>query len=395
VSGAGLSQEERRRAFAQILDHVAVTSASDPASFRRIRRLQTEMQAWFASRAGWPLVVSRDFARLVKTPALHNPGGDFRRAQSPLDYELIAWVLWYGERAAGGQFILSDLLAEVQAQANLSGGAGHVDWSIYAHRRAFHHAMTTLEEMGVIARNDGDLRGWLDSGGGDVLYEFTDLSLHLYVDLPDGIYDELVVSGDATGLAGPQARPAPPEQRLYRTLLLEPALYAMDDPEAYALATSRDRRETLEHDLAETFGWDLEVTDAYIAVLRPAETRAGRTFPAPSSIVHVALLFCGCVREQLEMGLVEADHHDRVHLSEARIEQILLGVREEHEGNWSVSFARRSLADLAAETIASMREWGFLEGPDGDGRYALLPLAARFRGIYTEDGEGLDKGGDE
>lgn len=384
--------EDRRRAFADLVDRVAVTEESDPVAFRRVKRHQGELRDWFATRTAWPLVLRRSFARLVKTPSATLPGAVLPMLSGPRDYEILAWILWFGEKEPGGQFVLSDMLAEIEAQANLAGGARRLDWNEASHRASLKRAAKTLEDLGVLIREDGDLERYVRDAEGDVLYGFSDLSRYLHVNLSDALYRDLVHRGDASALSQPAPRGTGPEQRLYRSLLLTSGLDCTDDPEAFAVLRGRDRRQRISDDFASAFGWDLEVTGSYASLLRPADSRQATTFPGQGSATHLVLLLTGRLRELVAQGALPVDVDERVAISEVRLESEVHFLQAEFGSLWAKAYAERTAADLASQAIEEMRFWGFAQGPDEHGQYVILPMAARFAGFYTEDGDGLEHG---
>lgn len=383
---------DQHRPYIDLLDRQAVLAAADPVAYRRIRLHIGPVRQWFAERCSWPVILTRDLVRLVKTPARPTTGQGFRWVQSTLDYELFAWVLWYGERSGADQFVLSDLVQELSAQAVASIAAGHVDWNTYAHRQALRRALTALEEMGALRRLDGSTETWAAGGEGNSLYEFTSLAQHLHVFLPERLYADLAVAGDPAVLRQTVQGAGGPAQRLYRTLLLAPALYAADDPEAFALLSGRDRRRAIARDFVHTFGWDLEVAPAYACLLRPAASEVSEqaVFPFRGAIGHVVLLLCAALREAVAAGRIAPDPYDRLPLSPARFEAELLAVSRRWGDAWGSSVGRMALPRLAEAVAEVMCDWGLLDGPDADGRLWVLPLAARFTGFYRDDGQGLE-----
>lgn len=387
--------QDRQRAFQDLLDNVAVTADQDSHAFRRIKRVRNLAHQWFSSRAGWAVVVERDFARLLKVPARHRPSGEFAKIQAPRDYEMMMWVLWFGEKLGLGPFLLTQLADEIAAHVNVTVGTGHIDWKERSQRYALLRAVDILIDVGALVRYDGEIERWASRREGDVLYEFTDLALRIYTALPDHVFDALVDEGDASVLEAKRPSAVSDEERLYRTLLLQPALYRFDDPDAFALLASRDRRRRIAEDLAEHLGWQLETTPAYLAVVRPTAARLRRTFPRRGTTNHVALLMAGRIRERVEAGAVQPWDDDRVALSRAQLESDLLAVRESYGSNWSVALGERPFAEQFAETLSSMREWGLLEGPDSHDRFSVLPLAGRFQAIYTKREDALSAREDE
>lgn len=383
------------RPYVDLLDRAAVLAAAEPVAYRRIRLHYEAVRRWFGERAGWPVVMTRELVRLIKTPAVPTTGEGFRWAQSPLDYELFIWTLWYGEQTGADQFILSELVQELAASVAASVGSGHLDWDSYTHRQALRRALVALEEMGALRRLDGSVEEWASGGEGNTLYEFAPLAPYLSVYLPEAVYVGLVHAADRSVLQQTLPGAGGPEQRLYRHLLLSPALYAADDPEAFALLRGRDRRRSIAADIAGHLGWDLELTGSHASLLRPAASEAGEAgiFPFRGALSHVVLLLSGVLRERVATGQLSPDRFDRLAISPAALERELVGLSQRWGTNWGSTLGRMPVRQLADELAGVMGDWGLLAGPDADGQYTILPLAARLQGSYRDDGQGLE--GDE
>lgn len=385
---------DQHRPFIDLLDRPVIFARQDPLAFRRIRQQITVVRDWFATRCGWSVVQTLDLARLVKTPAQLAPGMGFAWAQEPLDYELFTWVLWYAEKNQDVQFVLSDMVREVEAQANAAIGPGHLDWNQYGHRQALRRALGGLEELGAVRRVDRDMDEWVHRGVGEALYEFTTLVPHLYINLPMHLQTRLAVQGDTDALMEPHPA-GTDEQRLYRTLLLQPALYRAADPAAFAILQSKDRRRNVINDLNSHLGWDMEVTESYACLLRPSASDASESylFPFRGAQCHVILLLIGRLQEMVAAGDLEVDPYDRIHLFEAELRREIVDLKSQFGENWGSTLAKLKPGPLADQIMGVLRTWGMLEGPDRDNRVLVYPLAARFRGIYRD--EGLAAEGDE
>lgn len=381
---------EQHRPYVDLVDRVAVTRANDRAAYNRIRARLDELRAWFVERPGWQLIDSHGVARLVKTPARAGSGQGIAPLQSPLDYELMAWVLWFSEKTEAEQFILSHLVEEIPLQATDEAGAARLDWKQRSHRESLERAINALEAMEALRTVNGDLETWVRSGEGDTLYEFTGVAQHLHIHLPDALYDALVLEGDPRALVRGEST-ASERERVYRTLLLSPALHAADDPEAFAWLRRRDRRESVARDFAQHFGWELEMTNGYAALLRPiADAVSRRVFPARSALSHAVLLLSQHLREQVTAGRMAIDEHERITLPAAAFETHALQVRNRWGDNWSAELRGMKPQALATALLDEMRDWDMVQGPDRDDYVTVMPLAARFSGVYREHGEGMD-----
>jgi uncharacterized protein (TIGR02678 family) len=388
---------DQHRPYVDLVDRAVIHARREPIVFRRTRQRISEVRDWFATRCGWAVVQNLDLIRLVKTPARLYPGMGFGWAQEPLDYELFTWVLWYAEKIPDVQFVLSELVREIEAQANSSIRQGHIDWNQYGHRQALRRALMGLEELGAIRRVDRDADEWVYRGVGEALYEFTSLVPHLYINLPAHLHTRLAVLEDPSALQDEAATGGsiPAEQRLYRTLLMQPALYRADDPEAFAILQSRDRRRNVVRDLSDHFGWDLEVTESYACLLRPSASEASEAylFPFRGAVCHVILLLMARLQELVSAGRVAYDPYDRLLLPVAQLRHEIVELKARWGENWGTTLAKLPTSALVEEVLEVMRTWGLLQGPDQDDQVFVLPLGARFRGVYRE--EGLDAEGDD
>lgn len=383
-----LKTADQYRPYVDLLDRQVIFARRDDFAFRRIRQQYPEVREWFASRCGWAVILTHDLARLVKTPALLSAGMGFRWAQRPLDYELFTWVLWYAEKIQGDQFLLTDLAREIEAQASAVVGVGHIDWNQYDHRQALRRALSGLEELGALRRIDREIDEWVYRGVGEALYEFTSLVPHLHVNLPTDLFVRLAVQMDTAALAEPLANSGSPEQRLYRTLLLSPALFRADDPEAFALLQTRDRRRTIVNDIGSRLGWDLEITESYACLLRPSASDASEPFlfPFRGALCHALLLLLSRLRELVAARELGCDGYDRISTSRAQLRSEIMELRSRWGQNWGTTFSRLPAQQMADDIEEALRVWGLVQGPDVDDQVLILPLAARFTGVYRDDG---------
>jgi uncharacterized protein (TIGR02678 family) len=394
---------DQQRPFIDLLDRVAVSAKDDGLAYRRIRLNLKKVRDWFADRTSWIVLCNRELARLVKTPSLLSVGQGFDWAQQAIDYELFVWVLWFSESSSADQFLLSQLVEEIEVRANELCGSAHIDWNILAHRQSLNRALKGLEQYGILRRLDGDIEGWLRDRQSDSLYEFTPLTRHIHVDLSHAVdlpaIEQIAAATGRVDATKPvhhtrtigavqQHSPllgcGPAGQRLYRTLLLSPALYACADPDAFAILQSRDRRHSITEDFRSTLGWDLEVTSSYACLLRSSASEAGgqTLFPFRGGLAHVILLLCGRLREMVTEGALHPDTTDRLRITPGQLSAILAELREEHGVQWGATLRELGLQALARQVMESMAAWDLITEPDGDGQLYVLPLAARFRGTY-------------
>ena len=376
-----------RLAAEALIDRPIVTAADDRPLLETIRRHQPALQSTFARLTGWRVQAHPEFARLVKTPARPEASHGLGWARGRTDYALLAWVLWYGAHTAGRKFTVSQIAEEIKLRS-AEGDDGALDWVSREQRLAARRVFRGLEEMGVLRLEDGSVDEWADENGKrDALYSWGAAAWRLHVDIPA---DEL--ERRAEGRA-PSASPAPPdgtdEIRLYRTLLLNPALFRRDDPAAFRLLDEPERRARVERDLRYLTSWELEVTREYARVLRPARSDDAVQTPIPvtSGLAHAVLCFCALLRERQQAGRLVSTGDERFVIDESRIWQDVDELQKRFGANWGKTLREQKVSALAEDVVAEMKAWGLMRETGEPGQYLVLPTAARLAAHYAGEAE--------
>lgn len=375
------------RACAELLiDNAVIASAVDRDEHARIRRNLRPLNAWFADRTGWRVQDHPEFVRLVTMPARAETAHAAPWARDRRDLELYAWALWYGEQTKGRKFTVSQMAKEIRDRSVRTGlEEDAFDWRRLADRRRLARIFDALEAQGAIRVRDGSLTEWQDEEGKrDALCEWGALAWQLHITIPSRILERLATGEAVTDLTG---LPSPsPRMRAYRQLLLGPALFRREDEEAYLHVTNEPiRTRSVAEDLLEHTGWELEVTSAYVRLLRsPTRMDSVRPpIPADSSLSHLVVLACGGLRRLRDEGALP-DAGGGFHLlPEARLDLLVADLREAHGANWKKDFRTASAERLTADLVPEMKRWGLLRGPLEDGTLLVTPLASRLDGRYA------------
>ena len=366
-----------------LIDRPIVTAADDRPLLDRIRRHQPALQSTFGRLTGWRVQAFPEFARLVKTPARAEASHGLAWARGRTDYALLTWVLWYGEHTGGRRFTVSQIAEEIKLRSTGPGDPG-LDWASRDQRLAARRVFRGLEELGVLRLQDGSVEEWADAHGKrDALYAWGDAAWRLHVGIPASELERL-----AEGRP-PAASPAPPEGtdelRLYRTLLLNPALFRRDDPAAFRLLDAKESLARVIHNLKYLTNWELEVTPEYARVLRPARSDDAVQTPIPvtSGLAHAVLCFCGLLRDrQAADRLVSADNECFL-IDESRIWQDLDELQKRFGARWGKTMQQQKVSALADDVVAEMKAWGLMRDTDVPGQYLVLPTAGRLAAHYA------------
>jgi uncharacterized protein (TIGR02678 family) len=388
ASTSEAAHREMRLCAEALIDRTVVTAAGDRPMLEMIRRHAPKLQNAFTRLAGWRLQAHAEFARLVKTPARPEPSHGLAWARGPRDYELVAWVLWYGEHTGGRKFTVSQIAEEIRLRSATPDGIAGLDWASREQRLSARRVFRGLEEMGVLRLEDGSVDEWADENGKrDALYAWGDAAWRLQVGIP---------AAELERLAEGRREPGPTVQadgtdeiRLYRTLLLNPALFRRDDPAAFRLLQDPEHRARIDRDLRYLTSWELEVTSEYARILRPARSEDALQTPIPlaAGLSHVVLCFCGLLRERQAAGRLLPAGNECFLLHEARIEQDVDELQKRFGRSWGKTLRERKVSLLAGDLVEEMKTWGLMRGPDADGQYLVLPTAARLAAHYGDETE--------
>ncbi len=383
------------KAHVVLLERDILLSSKHGDLFRLVQHHYRRLQAWHNQYTGWRIQRTSTLIRLVRHSSNATHGYLYERLKEPKDFACLTWILWYAEnRQLGGrgndqQFLLSQLADQIQEQSSQGEEETTLlDFRRQADRYSIQRALHYLEDLGGLQLVDGQTREWVDQTGNvDVLYEFTDVARSLVAALDAG-----AVAESSAQLQPLQpglltiAQSVPPLMRAWRTLLLGPALFAFDDPEAFE--TLRSHADTIATELLETFGWLLDIQRHYACIIRPLGSSAGptSTLTPYGTLDQIVLLLCSALRERLSSTApwTTPDQYGCLHLTSEDLSEIFFAVRERFGDNWGNDARSKSSSSLLNDVSRKMRQLGMLRGPDENGNIFILPLAARFSATYEK-----------
>jgi uncharacterized protein (TIGR02678 family) len=387
------------RAHTVLLDHEVVASAVDIEAFRQVRMHFVELERWHETHTGWRIQRSTNFYRLERHPYGVAAVASDEKLKRPRDFACLAWVLWFAEKrylAGGGrnqQFLLSQLSEEIQEQSRLMDAMRRLDFRSQSDRFSIWRTLDYLTRLGAVQSIEGDARRWVDDAeqqDNEVLYEFTAIAHSLVEAL-----HETEVAAVAERLRDPAARLQPGRMsgfadlipllnRAWCALLLGPIFLRYDDPEAFAVLVQR--AETVSEDLAESFGWQLELNNDYACIVRGGNLSAssGPGLSLSSAQDQMILLLCSAIRQRVEAGEWLPDGYGCLRQARGDIEQLFSELRQRFGMHWGATAQQSKATDLLEEMYQKMRLLGLLRGPDADGDLLILPTVARYAVEYME-----------
>jgi hypothetical protein len=387
------------RAHAALLDNVVVSLQENVELFRLVRTHIASLEQWHERHTGWRIQRGTTYFRLERH--LHTVAPVFldEKLRKTRDFVCLTWLLWFAEKrflSGGGrnqQFLLSQLADELQKQSKTAEGVA-LDFRNQQDRYSMWRALEHLVNLGGVRILEGEVKKWLEeteATENEALYEFTPVTHSLVEALNDrrvaAITDALT---ENSRLATPSTQPTlareiPPLTRAWRILLLGPALFRYDDPEAFRALVVH--AEQVSAELSETLSWLLELNNDYACIVRGGSLSMGA---GPGLTLHGAydqmvLLLCGVFRQQVEDHIWEPDSYGCLHVTAWDINPLFSDLRQRFGNYWGTTVQNLEARDMLTEIYQRMRQLGLLRGPDTEGTILIMPTAARYSVSYQQE----------
>ncbi len=390
------------QAQAALLDNTIISVQADPETYRLVRTHFAALEQWHIQHTGWRIQRSSAFFRLERHLHMIAPVFLDDKLKRARDFACLVWLLWFAEKrylAGGGrnqQFLLSQLADELQQQSQLAGNTA-LDFRNQHDRYSMWRALDYLTRLGALQALEGEAKRWAEDAGqpeSEVLYEFTPGAHSLIEALSENRLAAIAPLLAATNRLLPDALPTladeiPPLIRAWRILLLGPALFRFDDPGAFAALVIQS--EQVSSDLAEAFGWFLELNSDYACIVRCGgpSIGVGPTLALNGAYDQMILLLCSAFRQRVEAGLWSPDSYGCIPTTQWDIIPLFTDLRQRYGTYWGATAQQTRATDLLEEIYLRMRQFGLLRGPDPAGNILILPTAARYSVSYTQESPGV------
>jgi len=387
------------KAHLALMEKQVILSTQSADLFRLVQHHYHRLQSWHDQHTGWRIQRSSTVIRLIRHLSATTPGYLYERLKDPRDFACLVWTLWYAEnrqlsgRGNDQQFLLSQLAEQIQEQSSYNENDVVFDFRRPVDRYSIQRALQYLEDLGGLQLVDGQTREWVEqTPDADVLYEFTDVARSLVAALNPQI---VAAVSERLAAGSPVLQPTrlveaggtPHLVRAWRALLLGPALFRFDDPDAFGALL--EHVDSVAYELLETFGWLLDVHRDYACIVRASGMSTGpvNTLTPYGTNDQIAMLLCVAIREQVESGAwSNPDAYGCLHVVTEDMSDLFYKVRERYGERWGNEARNKGARALLNDVYRKMRQVGILRGPDEFGNILILPTAARYSATYDPEG---------
>ena len=283
----------------------------------------------------------------------------YYQVKDEVRYVFLCMILMFLEdKEAEEQFVLSELTEYIQSQYKEES----IDWTLYQYRRHLIKVIKFCETCGMIVVNDGNEESFAKNDTNEVLYENTGVSRYFMKNFTQDIMgcespkdfekEEWLDMNEDRGIVR--------RHRVYRSLLMSPALYKTEENEEDFLYI-RNYRNTIGGDFADLFDCELQIhkTSAFL-VLGP-ESRLGRSFPEGNTLSDIVLLCNGIFREEIQKQKISVAVDESVLLSKQQFQEMIERCKSEYGKGFAKTYRDMSNMEFYHTVKDYMKEMEFIE----------------------------------
>ena len=366
----------------QLLEEFWIVKDKNTPDYYRIKRsIDNQMKRFLTDFVGWKLFVSNKLIKLEKLPAEAHPFMGIQRFESVNEYMLLCALLIYlDEKMDGTHFLLSELIENIE---KIIDGYADIDLTRFTDRRSLIKVLKFAEEMSMLKISDGSIEAAEQDQSKEVLYENTGLSKFFSVNHDSSISDYKdyhdfenrgsLYTDDEKGMAR--------TNRVYRRLLLQPAMYWNTDDDMDSIYLKNQRQSVYKY-FDKYVGGRLDIHNGAAFCMISEDNVFGKIHPSEKSISGFVALMSGRIRED-----IATIDKLKIYLTETELDLTILKYKELFFKGMS-----KELRDMSDEKFTFlvkkyMLAWQLAEERD-DGYYlcdGIYKTAGRYPKDFKEE----------
>ena len=316
--------------FEMLLEKFWVLREENNADYFKIKRaVNKHMKEFVNQYLGWKLIITKELIKLEKIPAeAHSFMGiqDFKEVN---DYCLFcAMLMFLDNKAKGDKFLLSEMIESIEV---ILSDKIDIDFTRFTYRKSLVCVLKFAESMHLLKIWEGSPECLEYDQNQEILYENTGLSDYFSVNFDTDISNytsshdfenhEVAYSNGEKGF--------PRTNRVYRRLLLQPAMYWNSKEDMDSIYLKNHRASVTEH-LETYLNGRLDVHNGAAFYMLHEDSIFGNVHPTSNSVSGFTALFCGALREELHT------QQTGIYISFEEFRQMLLRYR----ALWSKSLSK-------------------------------------------------------
>lgn len=368
-----------------LMEHFWIRRDTEKEIYFRVKRDFPQYKKFIQEHLGWRLISNERLLKLEKIPVYAKSYMGITQFKDTRDYCILSVLLMYLEdKEEQEQFLLSELIDFIGIQIK---AVMDVDWNLFSHRKSLVRVLQFVEEKGMLRVYEGRSDSLSQGIGQEVLYENTGLSRYFAVNFMRDIsgfesyHDfenpDMEENGDEETNRGRFRI-----NRVYRKLVLYPAMYWNDNEDADSLYL-KNQRYWVEKYLNENLGGRLDVHKNAAFWLIDEDDIYSTVHPREAMLPELVTLVCAEIRSMAVSNSQTRNSADIMEIAESEFDDMLLSLRIRWKEAWSKEYREMDPEILIKQIKAYMEDWMMIERIPGGIR--ILPGAGKVIGFYPKD----------
>ncbi len=368
--------------FAELLEKFWFVRESDSGDYFRMKRAaDNKMKRFLNESVGWNIIINHKVVKIEKIPAQAQPFMGIQEFETPKDYCLLCALLIYlDDLFDGEQFLLTELTDNIPT---ILGNTITIDFTKFSDRKSMVRVLKFAQKMSLISITDGSIDNAEHDLSKQILYENTGLSAYFtvnhavdisqfqtYRDFEDKT--ELYLNNDV-GYAR--------TSRVYRKLLLQPAMYWESKEDTDSLYLKNQRRH-IARNLEDYIDGRLDIHNGSAFCMLHETDSCGNVHPSGSALSGFVALVCAALRNADFLPAQPNDTH-KTFVKTAVFHNFLLQCREQYGAGLGKQLRELSEPQFLTLTVDYFVGWLLLERTEQG--YLLCEGIYKTVGYFPKD----------
>lgn len=358
-----------------------ILKKKDKALYYEVKDNIGTVKKFLNEKLGYHIIVNNHLIKVEKTPHKLEEWMGITEFQDKIEYIFLCMILMFLEdKEVEEQFVLSQLTEYIQTQY----AEEQIDWTLYRYRRYLIKTIKFCIQNGLILINDGNEENFMKDMSGEVLYENTGISRYFMKHFTQDIanYEKDIDFLKDEWIDVNEDRGAVRRQRVYRNLLMAPALYRTNESEEDYIYV-RNYRNVIQGDLEELLDCELHVHKSSSYLVLGEECRLGRTFPESNSLSDILLLLF----EKINIFIREKENiitkNEEIKLSEDIFKKLVEQCKNEYGEGFIKEYREMTTGEFYYKIKEYMQQLDWIEQMENN--IKIKPIIGKVVGKYPDD----------
>lgn len=361
-----------------------ILKREDRELYYKIKDRAKMLRELFKDKYGYTLTNHQQFVRLDKIPGKAEPWMGISEFQTPLEYEMLCYVLVFLEdKEDEEQFILSILTEFIQVQL----GVNEDFWMKFVHRKMFVNVLKFCLKENLIIQDDGHSEHFVQDQCAEALFENTGLSRYFMRYFTMDIFAWQNPSDFMQNNwldESEQDRGMIRRQRIYRRLLLSCGIYKEDDDLNDDFSYIKNYRKRIENDFNLLFPCELQVYHSSAFLIIDDDYKVGQYFPKNNALDELVVMLCSYVRELVKIGKARVDDREIYTLNRDELFKLIERCIKKFSKYLPSTYRQKNIEQLRFEIYQRLLMIGFASELESN-EVQLYPVVGKLKGQFEEE----------